>query len=688
MRPDDAGAMRPDIQGLRAVAVSAVLVFHLAPLLPGGFFGVDIFFVISGYLITGHLARSADAYGRVRALEFWAKRARRLLPAAALVLAVTWALSQVTLPATRLPAAADQVRASALYVQNWVLARNAVNYLASADAPSPVQHFWSLSVEEQFYLGWPLLFLLAWLLTRRRADRSPATSRRLVTVLVLAVVGASLWYSIHETRVDPAAAYFVTSTRVWELGLGGALALIPRRAAVRLARQRWGAWLGLALVALSLVVIDPNSAFPGSIALLPTTGAGLLLVCGWRCTRVGPGQLLSLWPLVALGDISYSLYLWHWPVIVLWRSYLGQRSLPAVAAVAVVVVSLVLAWLTKRYVEDPVRLAPSLARHPGRSLATALTLLVPVAAVALSAPSQAPSGTLDAAHPGAAVLARDVPPVPVAPYVPSLVAAPLDAAGFQPCEVVNGDSRSVHCRLGDTSNPRLTVAVVGDSVVGQWQDALDTIARRNHWLLITDYRASCDWSATMTAQLGTSTPYTACHDWGVNALRDLLTSVHPDVVITSGRATFGTPAHPKPDATSFQAIAQGTARYWRQLAAAGIKIVALAETPEMGRDVPDCLSGRDGTVQSCGVARVAALRPDSAVERAVALFGRGAELVDLNSLICGPSRCAPVVGNVIVYLDSHHLTRTYTRTLEPYLQRKLLATIALRPPTALVARGR
>src|SRR5215467_3978724 len=240
---------RADVQGLRAIAVSMVVIYHLYPsLLPGGFVGVDVFFVISGYLITGQLWRGFKGTGKVRLVEFWGRRARRIVPAAALVLAVTWLLSRLLLPASQLANTAAQIRASALYYQNWLLAHDAVDYLKSSDAASPVQHFWSLSVEEQFYLVWPLLFLAAGLLARQHASRT-----RHVTVACLAgvLVAGSLAFSIYDTRTDPAAAYFVTTTRMWELGMGGLLVLMPERLGNALGRQGWLGWAGLCMVIAS-----------------------------------------------------------------------------------------------------------------------------------------------------------------------------------------------------------------------------------------------------------------------------------------------------------------------------------------------------------------------------------------------------------------------------------------------------
>jgi peptidoglycan/LPS O-acetylase OafA/YrhL len=241
---------RLDIQGLRAIAVVMVVIYHLRPsALPGGFAGVDVFFVISGYLITGHLWRGYERTGKVGLADFWGRRARRLVPAAALVLTVTWIASRIIQPAAQLADTAQQILASALYYQNWQLSANAVNYLKSGDAASPVQHFWSLSVEEQFYIVWPLFFLIAAFLapvfTARRSEsgREARRTRRarargtVALVLTAALVIASLAYSVYETKVNPAAAYFVTTTRMWELGIGGLLAIAPAGLTRTVARQ-------------------------------------------------------------------------------------------------------------------------------------------------------------------------------------------------------------------------------------------------------------------------------------------------------------------------------------------------------------------------------------------------------------------------------------------------------------------
>src|SRR5215469_4072843 len=460
---------RPDIQGLRALAVTMVLIYHLYPsLLPGGFVGVDVFFVISGYLITGQLWRGVQRTGKVALVEFWGRRARRLVPAAALVLAVTWLLSRLVLPATQLANTAQQIRASALYFQNWQLAHDAVDYLKSSDAASPVQHFWSLSVEEQFYLVWPLLFLAAGLLARRHAGRT-----RHVTVACLAavLVAGSLAFSIYDTRTDPAAAYFVTTTRMWELGMGGLLVLMPERLGSAVGRQGWLGWAGLGMVLASPFALRGTAAFPGAIALLPTAGAALLIAGGSAGARLGPARLMSLRPLVFLGGISYSLYLWHWPLIVLYTNYVGRpvspRSGPVLAAVAVL-----LSWLTKVTVEDPVRLSRIFAGHNWRSVSSALAAVVPAGLVSVYLVTLPATwnGALGTNYPGAAALAnpaRHVRPEPVRPPLASLQAA-IPQYWQQGCLDGEHVPAPKVCIYGDTTSPVLTVALVGDSVAGNW----------------------------------------------------------------------------------------------------------------------------------------------------------------------------------------------------------------------------
>jgi len=668
---------RRDIQGLRAIAVAMVVIYHLYPsLLPGGFVGVDVFFVISGYLITGHLWRGYQRTGKIALLDFWGRRARRLVPAAALVLTVTWLVSRLVLPATRLADTAEQVRASALYFQNWLLAHNAVDYLKSNDVASPLQHFWSLSVEEQFYLLWPWLFLAAVVLARLRAGRvgrHRAQGVRAGHALVMGLAGAlvlgSLAYSVYDTRTDPAAAYFVTTTRIWELGLGGLLALLPERLGQPLGRQGWLGWAGLAAVAASPFLLHGTSAFPGAIALLPVVGTAALIAGGSAAARYGPARLTSVRPMVFLGGISYSLYLWHWPLIVLWAAYRGHKIGPY-AGPALAVAAVLLSWLTKVWVEDKVRLARPLARHPSLSVSTALAAVLPAALVWVYIAGQpAPwNGKLGPQYPGAAVLAGKVTSVPAEPVLPPLNALSHPLYWQQGCLVTVLSAVPHKCVFGETKHPVRTVALVGDSMAGNWWAPLQVIAVQRHWKLVTELRAGCAWTATMMTFSGG--PYTACHTWGAAVLHDLLTTIRPDVVITSEYPTLKTVVHPDGGAPSEAEVGAGMAQYWTQLQHAGISVVAIRETPDVGVNEPDCVTKNPSSLTKCDVSAAKAITRHPPTEYAARLTG--VPVIDMNQLICEPRECPPVIGNDLVFQDNRHITASYSVTTAPYLEEQLL----------------
>jgi peptidoglycan/LPS O-acetylase OafA/YrhL len=664
---------RPDIQGLRAIAVGLVVLYHLYPKrLPGGYVGVDVFFVISGYLITGHLWRGYRETGRVALVDFWGRRARRLVPAAALVLAVTWLGARLVGPAAQLPETARQIMASALYYQNWQLAGNAVDYLKATEAATPVQHFWSLSVEEQFYLVWPLLFLLAALISVRR----PGARRVVVGVLTTALVVASLAYSVYDTSADQAAAYFVTTTRMWELGIGGLLAIAPAGVTTVLGRQWWLGWLGLAAVLASAFTLTGTSAFPGWIALLPVLGAACMIACGGASAgRLGPAFLMSARPMVFLGGISYSLYLWHWPIINLYSDWRGKAPGLATGPM-IIVVSVLLAWLTKVLVEDRVRQATMLKGHGWRSVSTALAAVVPVtlAAVFLGSLPTPWSGPLPAGYPGAAVLAGTAGDFPVKPLLPNPQALTLPGYWAQGCLAGQGAIKDRPCVFDDTGHPRLTVALVGDSVAGNWWEALNIIARQENWKLVTDLQANCPWTATLLISPHYGVPFPACRAWGRNVLTDLI-KIHPDVVITTEHVTAVSTAHPVEGIAARADVGAGEAALWKQLESHGIRVVAIAETPEMAsRAEPDCVLKYGRNAARCAVPVSEAIPPDPPTWFAARAMGGKVPVIDMNDLICGPLLCEPVVGNVLVFQDEHHLSPAYSQTLAPFLKQRLLAT--------------
>ncbi len=363
---------RPDIEGLRAVAVVLVVLFHAGvPGLAGGYVGVDVFFVVSGFLITSLMLREIRRTGGLSLIEFYSRRARRILPAAAVVLVSTLLASYHWLGFLRGDEIAGDVVWSALFSANHRFAAGGVDYLASQDAVSPVQHFWSLAVEEQFYLVWPIaIALLLWL-----------GFRWAIGYWLAAAVAASLAYSIWQTGTW---AYFSPVTRAWELGAGCLLALVATRLdriPGRIATAMAGT--GLALIVVAALTFDDSTPFPGYAALLPVLATVLVLA--------GRGDsVLGRWPLVRLGRVSFSFYLWHWPVLVIAEQAYGE-PLPATTRALLVLASLGLAVITYFGIEEPVRRSRSLRGSPVLTLSLAAWLIVAPLVVARWQTSTSPA---------------------------------------------------------------------------------------------------------------------------------------------------------------------------------------------------------------------------------------------------------------------------------------------------------
>jgi len=464
-----------EIQGLRAVAVLLVVLFHLWPgRLPGGYVGVDVFFVISGFLITSLLLREVERTGSVSLTRFWARRMRRLLPASYLVLTVSAAAVLLLEPRLVWHQFFGEILAAGLYVENWALALNSVNYLAAQNTPSPAQHYWTLSAEEQFYLVWPLLVLIAlWLAARWSRGRLP-TLFAVLAVGTLASLGYSLWITAH----DPSWAYFVTTARAWEFGAGALLAFapaVPWRPAVRSAIG----WAALVALLASALVFDAKTPMPGKAAVLVVAASAAVIWVGDPPLRWSHSRLLTLRPAEWLGDISYSIYLWHWPLIILLPAAIGH-PLTLVDRGSILMATIGLSALTKKWVEDPVRAA----RHLGLGRSGATFAYAAAAAVLLTALCVVPRAVVDRDAEHAVEVAQQIahhePPcfgaaamTPQAKGCPNddldgvMVPTPDAAAEDDPpwsrCYWRAFKDPLVPCRFGKPGAGLPHVAVIGDS---------------------------------------------------------------------------------------------------------------------------------------------------------------------------------------------------------------------------------
>ncbi|GIJ39062.1 acyltransferase family protein [Micromonospora andamanensis] len=702
-RGDVRSGFRGDIEGMRALAVVLVLAGHAAPaLLPGGYVGVDVFFVISGFLITGLLLTELERTGRISLVEFYARRARRLLPAAGLVLVVSLLLTFVFLPKIRWAATGWDVVASGLYVMNWRLAERSVDYLAANQAASILQHYWSLAVEEQFYLIWPLLLILVTLGRRGRAWRARPGVLRARLLLGLAVVGVpSFVWSVLLTQNDPAQAYFVTTTRLWELALGAAIAVLG----VSLSRMPTAvaamlAWSGIALIVAAAVLFDETTRFPGYLALLPTVGAAVVIVGAVRAGRAGPAALLGLGPVRAVGAISYSLYLWHWPLLVVAKARFGELS--TVTALAVTLFSVIPAVLTYRYVENPLRRAQLFTFDPRAALklgaactgvAVAAGLMfqltvwpppqkpvVPAALPALGG-STPPPGSLvqQQGPPGAAALGREPlgnaagrPVDRVDSIVPDPLAAYDDVPDVyaQQCISARTDSTVRTCSYGDLGSD-MVVALAGDSHAAHWVPALQAVANANRWRMVTYLKTECPYLDGPVPLPDGSAVYDSCVDWNSELRRKLTGADKPDVLVLSnvtyrlyenGQVIMGD--------EGVRRTVETFRKTWTEIADTGVKVVVIRDIPYQDMDVPDCVSQHTRRLTRCTTPRHEALsRSEPQVQAASG--APGVHLIDLNDAICPTDRCAAVIGGVLVYRDTSHLTATYARTLASRLRDKL-----------------
>ncbi|WP_370616473.1 acyltransferase family protein [Mumia sp. Pv 4-285] len=688
---------RTDIQALRAVAVSLVLVYHLWPnRLTGGFTGVDVFFVISGFLITSHLLGRPPRTGRDLA-GFWSRRIRRLLPASLLVLAVTLVASRLVAPETQWAATAKQAGAAALYVVNWLLASDAVDYLAAENAPSPVQHFWSLSVEEQFYIGWPLLILVLVALASR-LRRSPTA---VVALGLGAVVAASFAYSVHETVTEPARAYFVTPTRVWELGVGGLLAVLVGRHGFGRGRSveavAWSAtarvvlaWAGLAAIVWTGFAYTGATPFPGWQAAVPVLGAAAVIAANAPAATGSPAGMMALRPVQWLGDVSYSVYLWHWPIIVL-LPYATGSALGTLDKLAILASSLVLAGLTKRYVEDRFR-APEWGRplrKPYLLGVAGMAVVVAMAAVQLAEVDRKEAEARDALAAavatddpcfGAAALTpgSDCPRTTEGPVVPAPAQALKDksdayeeVSGGKDCWSSAPRFPMTVCEFGDPE-AETSIALAGNSHAGQWLPALQEIARTRGWRITTYLASQCALAET-DQEFDATAKTERCSSWGRRVTRRLVSEGYDMVVYTN---RISVPAVGKDIAGSQDAYRRGYESVLATVRSSGVPVTVIRDTPASGDMIPDCLAANDGDLTRCSGSRSEWEPAEPVVDAVSDLDDRGIVLADLNDRICRPDRCDGAVGGVVVYFDRSHLTATYARTLAPALEGPLRKALA------------
>lgn len=647
---------RADINGLRAVAILLVVLFHTGfGWVPGGFIGVDVFFVISGFLIAGQLLAEHERADGISLVSFWARRARRLLPLSSLVIVVTVVLGMaVSSPLGRRQIATDAT-AAGLYVSNWQFARQSVAYAEALVADGLFTQFWSLSIEEQFYVLLPLLVFGVVLWSRKRRESFATRLFLVVFVLVALSFALSVWLTPSEGE----AAYFLTYTRLWELGIGVLLAIVLRWYPKTFPRAANGlALVGVAAIVGSAFLFDSSTGYPGWKALLPVSGTVLVVAFAGRAKNWS-GTFLSITPLVVIGTWSYGWYLWHWPMIALARTA-GRRWFPDLDTNALVVFaivfSLLVAAITYQFVENPIRYSSLLVNWPRRSLAMGAILTITAAMI-----GPLLIGVVDAGQSRIVIAGANTSTV-----VPM---TPLQAKQDRKVKCIAGDEMSVvpdswvrdECVFGD-SNGAVTIALLGDSHAAHWYPALDVAGRERGWKFLSMAKSGCPAISVKRSP--------NCSEWRESVLEVLRDLGGVDVVLVSNAQFYATQLLGADGKTlsreeGLDSWAEGSAKTYSDLLAISDRVIRLGDVPTPAFDVPDCLSENLATPENCALDLTSTLlrnRDLISVERSQS--PSRIAFVDPSALVCPTDPC-PVVdaSGRIKYRDSHHMTATFSASL-------------------------
>ncbi|KIS25644.1 hypothetical protein TV39_20210 [Arthrobacter sp. SPG23] len=666
--------VRADIQALRALAVGLVVLNHMWPdEVTGGYVGVDVFFVISGFLITSHLLKELNASGSIRLKSFYARRVRRLLPAAFLVLAVSLICSLVWLPFSRWVTTAQEVLASTLYAENWLLAAKSIDYSASTATATVAQHYWSLSVEEQFYLVWPLLLVALFAL----AARLHVSSRRMIWIGVSAVTVLGFLASAVVTVLSPEQAYFVTPVRAWEFGAGALVSLTMGQRRARPLSATVLSLGGFAMIWGAALFFGKETAFPGWLAVVPVLGTVLVLVAG-SDDRFAPLRTTLSWPPIQyLGNISYSLYLWHWPFIVM-APYALSRPLENSDRILIVVAAVILAGLTKSFVEDRGQTSSYLSHSPRRTfsamaVATALIAVLAVTQIQATdfknaeAKQASAAAALQPCHGPMALLPGADCPDRFGPSVTPVTGGDNAPTPVE-CVIPDGDESRRDCDFSAGVAGADVVWLVGDSHAQHWQSAVFKVARERQWIVKTAYLGGCP---LVTAHFqgfdgaGRDQGHARkCMSWA-KSITDTVVAERPAAVFTSSfaREQAVDDGSGKPPFDQFTAALRVT---WKNWTDAGANVYVLADPP-LNKAVrsPDCTLLHAGVPADCAVERNLAQPADPLVAGVEGAANGNVVLLDFTDYFCSPEKCYTVVGGVDVYYDANHLNHEYAELLAP-----------------------
>lgn len=655
---------RPDIQGLRAVAIMMVVSMHCGILDIHG--GVDVSFVLSGFLIGGQLFAEIDKTGKVSLTKFWARRFRRLAPPMALVIVGTAVLAWMYGSPLRFRAYIEDGLSASLSFLNWRLVENGTDYFANDGSQSPYQHFWSLGIEEQFYVAVPIvLVVIVWI------SRKIFRNRALVALFLMAVIAGSFYLGWSETPVNQPLAYFSTHTRIWEITCGVLLAL----AAPLVSRMNTGlaavvSWLGLGTVLVTAMLISAETPLPGYAVAGPVIGAVMVIAGGCANPRFGAERLLDNPVLDFVGNVSYGWYLTHWPLLVLWPS-ITDRDFTFEERMRVVVLSFVVAVALHYAVERKFKKNVSLVARPWKGVFTGgfttagtagAMVLATIVPLHLATPS---SSTVAVGFTSEASVEDAVHRTQLSAAVQgALQSTPKNSAkhgcidNFDVTKFVMRDG----CVAGDPKGSK-TLVLMGDSHAWQWNDVYHEIGKELGVRVVTMSKGGCSPQIYRIINPQVNREYTECDSWRQSAFAELK-KIHPDVLVIADRARR-------------EANRAGAEASFKVFKETGAKLVYMTDTPQPGQNIPDCLATHIDDITPCNRKQWQALEYTEfrAMEREVA-EKYGADIIDTTAAFCAADVCPAVIGDQVVYFDNSHITSSYSKSLKPFLKPALEQILA------------
>ncbi|SOC37552.1 acyltransferase family protein [Salinicoccus kekensis] len=648
---------RPEIEGVRAVAAILIAIYHIWLGNVSG--GVDVFFVVSGFLITASLLSMYERNGSIDVIGYLLKLGKRLFPTAFAILLFILITSFLFLPQSQWTDTLREILAAMFYFENWMLAFNSVDYLAQNNAASPVQHFWAMSTQFQFYIIWTAVLIIAVFIARimRIAPR-----KSLFTILITLFI-VSLSYSVYITTVNQPWAYFDTFARVWEFATGGILFLIIGNITLNKSTSFIFGWVGfIGLISCGLI-LQVSTMFPGYAALWPVASAVLILLAGNNGGKLSVYQILGSKPLVKFGGISYGFYLWHWPLLILYFNFTGNESVSIIHGVSIILAAIILSYLTTNIVEKPIRVRKEMSK-PNTALVLigiASPLIILAGAWSFHINELQAQTSLASAkssdmseYPGAMVFdsnVSDLSEIPEVDFLPQLINVKddLPRSYDDGCHQQVEETEVIRCEYGETENPDQTLALVGGSHSTHWLPALEIYAEETNTKIVNYTKGNCRFSSEAYL-VSTPEARETCEEW-VDGVTEELVEEKPDIIFTTA------------DATEWEGIPEGYAEKWEELEENDINVFAIKDNPRVEYDIPGCIEEYGVENEGCYLENDL----EDYTEDMEELDLSNVYYADLTDKFCEVDVCKPIVGNVLVYRDDHHITKTYSETLAPFV---------------------